>query len=281
MSFVDRGSTSWDQNHWLGKEHGTITANDRVKQFRTNTASGLGVILSCQLAQIAEDAVNQFAYNGRPEEVNAVLEFVKDQFPLLRNIQVPFTSSNGRKTTASTMEMFEQDLYLSICRETHKNTTCPDLMDEDEECSFAEGDLKNRGNSESFLLGKYVASISKEMRENPSASEVSCSDRIAAESSAYDGFGPIDCDGIHLSSCGHAVHQGCLDRYVSSLKERQVLPTTKFDLVVNATELLITLLFSVSQDDPLENVDKVLVWAILTDFALLFENFHQAMQLHL
>lgn len=220
LSFVDRGSPSWDQDHWLGKEHGTITANNKVEQFQTNTASGLGVISSCQLAQIAEDAVNQFAYNGKPEEVNAVLEFVKDQFPLLRNIQVPFTFSNGRKSTASTMEMFEQDLYLSICRETHKNTTCPDLMEEDEECSSAEGDLKNRGNSESFLLGKYVASISKEMRENPSASEVSRSDRIAAESSAYDGFGPIDCDGIHLSSCGHAVHQGCLDRYVSSLKER-------------------------------------------------------------
>ncbi|XP_039045643.1 E3 ubiquitin-protein ligase PRT6-like [Hibiscus syriacus] len=36
----------------------------------------------------------------------------------------------------------------------------------------------------------------------------------------YDEFGPLDCDGIYLSSCGHAVHQGCLDRYLSSLKER-------------------------------------------------------------
>ncbi|CAL5434533.1 unnamed protein product [Camellia sinensis] len=39
---------------------------------------------------------------------------------------------------------------------------------------------------------------------------------------AYDGFGPLDCDGIHVSSCGHAVHQACLDRYLSSLKERYV-----------------------------------------------------------
>ncbi|CAL5331360.1 unnamed protein product [Camellia sinensis] len=37
---------------------------------------------------------------------------------------------------------------------------------------------------------------------------------------AYDGFGSLDCDGIHVSSCGHVVHQACLDRYLSSLKER-------------------------------------------------------------
>lgn len=287
MSFVDRGSPSWDQDQWLGKECGTISANNMVNQFGTNTASsGLGVISSCQLAQVAEEAVNQFAYNGKPEEVNAVLEFVKAQFPSLRNIPIPFTFSNGRKCTASSMEMFEQDLYLSICREMRKNMTYPDLMKEDEECSVAEGGLKNRWNSDSFLLGKYVASISKEMRENASASEVSRGDRIAAESLVYDGFGPIDCDGIHLSSCGHAVHQGCLDRYVSSLKERQVLPTTKGNLILllNATDLLITWLFSISQDDLLENVDKVLEWAILTGFALLcflFGSFHYVMQLHL
>ncbi|PKI62077.1 hypothetical protein CRG98_017450 [Punica granatum] len=40
--------------------------------------------------------------------------------------------------------------------------------------------------------------------------------------SAFDGFGPVDCDGIYLSSCGHAVHHGCLDRYLSSLKERYI-----------------------------------------------------------
>ncbi|KAH9672311.1 E3 ubiquitin-protein ligase PRT6 [Citrus sinensis] len=280
LSFVDRGSPSWDQDQWLGKECGTISANNMVNQFGTNTpSSALGVISSCQLAQVAEEAVNQFAYNGKPEEVNAVLEFVKAQFPSLRNIPIPFTFSNGRKCTASSMEMFEQDLYLSICREMRKNMTYPDLMKEDEECSVAEGGLKNRGNSDSFLLGKYVASISKEMRENASASEVSRGDRIAAESLVYDGFGPIDCDGIHLSSCGHAVHQGCLDRYVSSLKERQVLPTTEGNLILllNARDLLITWLFSISQDDLLENVDKVLEWAILIGFALLcflFESFH-------
>ncbi|KAL0888784.1 hypothetical protein Bca101_012767 [Brassica carinata] len=37
---------------------------------------------------------------------------------------------------------------------------------------------------------------------------------------SLDGFHPTDCDGVHLSSCGHAVHQICLERYLKSLKER-------------------------------------------------------------
>ncbi|CAN8237512.1 unnamed protein product [Cochlearia groenlandica] len=35
-----------------------------------------------------------------------------------------------------------------------------------------------------------------------------------------DGFHPIDCDGVYLSSCGHAVHQSCHELYFKSLKDR-------------------------------------------------------------
>uniref|UniRef100_M8B5B3 E3 ubiquitin-protein ligase n=1 Tax=Aegilops tauschii TaxID=37682 RepID=M8B5B3_AEGTA len=35
-------------------------------------------------------------------------------------------------------------------------------------------------------------------------------------------FGPVDCDGIHINSCGHAVHQECHDRYLFSLKQRYI-----------------------------------------------------------
>lgn len=220
LSFVDRGPPSWDQDHWLGKENGNITSNHGGTNI---SSSGSGMISSSQLPQIAEDVVNQFAYNGLTEEVNAFLEFVKAHFPSVRNIEVPSTLSNGSKSTVSTLEMFEQDIYISICREMHKNMPCPDFMEEDD-VYFADGGPKNSGNADSLLLGKYMAGLSRETRESPSASEVSGGDRMASESTlqlpVYDGFGPMDCDGIHLSSCGHAVHQGCLDRYISSLKER-------------------------------------------------------------
>ena len=74
------------------------------------------------------------------------------------------------------------------------------------------------------MLGKYTADLLQEMSEISSVSESASNETASVESTsqhpAYDGFGPTDCDGVHLSSCGHAVHQACLDRYLSSLKER-------------------------------------------------------------
>ncbi|XP_031252609.1 E3 ubiquitin-protein ligase PRT6 [Pistacia vera] len=213
LSFVNRGPPSWDQVHRLGKGHDSMTADKMTDQLGTNTSSS---------AQMTENAVNQY-YNGKPGEVNALLEFIKAQFPSVRNIHVPSASSNGRKSTASTLEMFEQDMYFSICKEMHDNVPSENLMEEDGH-SAAVGGLESSRRAESVLLAKYVAALSIEMGENPSASETSRGDRAGTESTsqpiAYDGFGPIDCDGIHLSSCGHAVHQGCLERYLSSLKER-------------------------------------------------------------
>ncbi|KAK1563726.1 hypothetical protein Q3G72_031804 [Acer saccharum] len=203
-SFVDRGPPSWEQDQLLGREQASISTN--------------------KLEQIVENAVNQFAYNGKPGEVNALLDFVKARFPSLRNIQVPCAASNGRENTASTLEMFEWDIYSSVLKEMHVNMSCANFMEEDEGHSAAEGSLKGNRDAESVLLGKYIAALTREMRENPSASDISRDDKSVAESTlqppVYDVFGPVDCDGIYVSSCGHAVHQGCLDRYLSSLKER-------------------------------------------------------------
>lgn len=173
-----------------------------------------------------ENAVSQFAYSAsNSDEVNAVLEFCKARLPSLSNIQAPCAASNGRETSSlPTLEMFERDVYTSIREELHVNTSSSNFMEVDGHSS-AEGCVQSNGEAESILLGKYIAALMSEMRENPSASEVS-HDKSLAEStsqhSVYDGFGPVDCDGIHVSSCGHAVHQGCLDRYLSSLKDRLV-----------------------------------------------------------
>ncbi|KAL5740599.1 hypothetical protein ACOSQ2_029779 [Xanthoceras sorbifolium] len=190
LSFVDQGPPSWEQVQRLGKEQASISTNRVNDQNGTNTSSsGSGVSSSPQFAQRVENA-----------------------------------ASNGRENTVSTLEMFEQDMYSSIRKEMHVSMPCSNFMEEDEGQSAAEGGLESIRNAESVLLDKYIAALSREMRENPTASEISHDDKSVAESAlqapVYDGFGPVDCDGIHVSSCGHAVHQGCLDRYLSSLKER-------------------------------------------------------------
>ncbi|KAA8518905.1 hypothetical protein F0562_016321 [Nyssa sinensis] len=214
LSLVDRGPPSWEQVCQSGSEHAPISKNKMSVPSGGNTAtSSSEMILPIQLNQLIQNAVNEFASDGQPREVNAFLEFIRARFPSVRNIQLPCTSNDTRERPSYSLEMLEEHMYLSIREGMQK-------------FSGAERGPTRSGDAESLLLGKYIAALSKETIENPSASENASSRNNKAPSEStmlvptYDGFGPSDCDGIYLSSCGHAVHQGCLDRYLSSLKER-------------------------------------------------------------
>ncbi|KAK8512296.1 hypothetical protein V6N12_032019 [Hibiscus sabdariffa] len=94
--------------------------------------------------------------------------------------------------TAYNLETLEEDMYLCIHKEMN-DTSLSSGFTKDEISPGAEFSPENGSNS--------------------------ASTKSTSQPLFYDGFGPLDCDGIYLSSCGHAVHQGCLDRYLSSLKK--------------------------------------------------------------
>lgn len=166
--------------------------------------------------QLIQNKVNEFALEGQPKEVEAFLEYIKEKFPSMKNIQPSCASSTVKKKTSSSFEMLEEHMYSLIWEEMDANSWNWDLLKNDRKLSA----LGDNGSAESLLLGRYISALSREC--SPSAS--TNSRKAQLESSmllpTYNGFGPSDCDGIYLSSCGHAVHQGCLDRYLSSLKER-------------------------------------------------------------
>lgn len=223
VSFVDRGPPSWEQFCRLEKENVSTATGKVTDQSETSSSSGSpGLISSSLSAQLVQNAVNEFC--GQPEEVNTFLGFFKPQFPALRDIQVPHISKDGSGRSVYSIETLEQEMYFSILREVHDNLLHSDVSKEDNKISAAEGDFEKTRDSESALLGKYIVALWREKKESPSGSQDSHNDDASVESTSkcpsYDGFGPSDCDGIHISSCGHAVHQGCLDRYLSSLKER-------------------------------------------------------------
>ncbi|KAI3474097.1 hypothetical protein Pfo_028885 [Paulownia fortunei] len=143
------------------------------------------------LVDLVQSAVNDFASLGQPREVSAFMEFITTRFTSIKNVQLPCTSKDTRERTASSLETLEEQMYLVI-------------------------------------RGFQSTALPKEPVDNPSASQNgrSRSDRKRSESNtlhaASDKFGPSGGDGIYISSCGHAVHQGCLDRYLSSLRERYV-----------------------------------------------------------
>lgn len=184
---------------------------DTLAMDWTSVASGS--TSSSYIAQLVLNAANELVSSGQRSEVDTFLHYVKDQFPILGNIQLPDTSYEEKEKIPCTFETLEQDMYFSISGE----------MDGDK-VSTSGGDPYIVGDAGSVLLGKYLADIARDMSKNSSASDNVQSENTSAESSVKNlasySFGPTDCDGLHLSSCGHAVHQECLDRYLSSLKER-------------------------------------------------------------
>lgn len=215
LSFVDKGPPKWDQVSRSGKEHissDTTPINDIAQG---STSDSTDVSLS-QLEDAVQSAVNDFASTGQPLELNAFVAYIRARFPSIKNVELPPVSIDSINRTASSIEALEHHIYLLIREfQTSLNT------------SESSKNTENRIADESLLLGKYIATLPKVPLDSPLASESgSSSGSMELESSIlrprYATFCPSGADGIYVSSCGHAVHQGCLDRYLSSLKERYI-----------------------------------------------------------
>lgn len=214
-SFVDRTPPSWEDANYSRKEY--MPAGRSLTSISSTKHGDLRASLyfsQSELKQMFQRAIKDFASDGHPEEVEAFLDFLGTHFPSLRNLPMQELSCDEVENMPSFIEMVEEHMYSLIQeRMGNQNRSIP-----------VDVQIIN-SHTESILLGKYLASVSKETVD-PSVSEKSRSHSKMPLSDkntslpTYDGFGPSNCDGIYLSSCGHAVHQGCLDRYLSSLKER-------------------------------------------------------------
>lgn len=224
VSSVDRGPVSWAQLCQSDKKLTPIINTKETNMSMNMNSGGSESTSSSHITRIVQSAASELSSGGQPGEVNAFLKYVKNQVPALGNFQLPDTSYDEIEKTPYTFETLEQGMYFSIREEMHDLILPSNLMNGDENVQTAGGNSDAIKNTGSVLLGKYTADLVRERSEISSASENSSSENDSVESTsqhpANGGFSPIDCDGVHLSSCGHAVHQECLSRYLSSLKER-------------------------------------------------------------
>ncbi|CAN0926604.1 E3 ubiquitin-protein ligase PRT6 [Linum grandiflorum] len=220
LSIIDRGPPSWDKGAQSDKEHlsGTkkVAGQSGVISFSGSASS--------QFLKIVQNVVNESAGYGKLGEVNTIFKILKARFPSLKFAEVPCTSKDGNDQNIYTVEQLEDNLYSSIRKEMNDFVVHSESGMGSDHFQADGSNLNDNMITDSVFLGKYVAALSTEMIQQPSASASAARGEMQAEStsepSSYDGFGPEGCDGIHLSSCGHAVHQACLDRYLLSLKER-------------------------------------------------------------
>ncbi|XP_056172490.1 E3 ubiquitin-protein ligase PRT6 isoform X3 [Syzygium oleosum] len=226
LSLVERGPPSWDMVQRPEKETMQIEKNKESEQsgVEVTAASRSEVDPPSKLVQLVRNTINKFMHNAQPSEVNAFMEFIRAGFPLLRNLEVPQMSKDKKESTVYMFETLEEDMYRMVRRGVHNNAHLLESVEGDKNISTSQEVAGDFEDDETVLLAKYIACLSGDRAKDPSASEHLHIDETSVENAkqglAYDGFGPDDCDGIFLSSCGHAVHQGCLERYLSSLKER-------------------------------------------------------------
>ncbi|XP_021766421.1 E3 ubiquitin-protein ligase PRT6-like isoform X1 [Chenopodium quinoa] len=220
VNFVDRGPPSWEQG-WQsdGLESSVSTSVSIDPTAMVANASSVDSLPSSLLAQLVEGAVDEFASQGHPEELHAFIDYLKSQFPELRKIKNPGKSTEKKDKAVYSLESLEKDLFCSIHKEV--SVVHDSGFIRDGEGSSSGKDAANSSYRDSSLLGKYIASLTKESRD-PLQNSNSRRMEPDVQISSYGEFRPLGCDGIHVSSCGHAVHQGCLDRYLSSLKERLI-----------------------------------------------------------
>ncbi|KAL2336616.1 hypothetical protein Fmac_011062 [Flemingia macrophylla] len=227
VSSVDRGPPSWAQFCQSDKEHTPIIKTKETDTLPMNWNSiRTGSTSSSNLNHFVQLAAKELGSCGKPEDVLTFLQYVKNKYPALENFQFPDIYYDKKEKTPYDFETLEQHMYVSIIDEMDDLLLSSNSMNKDEKVSTAGRNSNITTDTGSVLLGKYTADLVQEMSAVFSVSEDASNETASAESTsqhaAYDGFGPTDCDGIHLSSCGHAVHQGCLDRYLCSLKERSV-----------------------------------------------------------
>ncbi|XP_023771470.2 E3 ubiquitin-protein ligase PRT6 [Lactuca sativa] len=229
VSLLDKGPPSWEKE---AQRSGKEQVNEDTLTVKSSET------VNSQLMEVIQTAINEFASTGQPREVDAFLEFIKTRFPSLNNINIPpqtaHDSSQSQQTTASASgDAFEEDMYTLILDVMENNVGESDVLIDEVDFSIpGSSSYSSYDTNESLLLGKYIASLSHEVVNNPSSSSSSSSENVGSPNGKpqigasvtsrlpYDGFGPSDCNGIYVTSCGHAVHQGCLDRYLRSLKER-------------------------------------------------------------
>ncbi|MCL7042952.1 hypothetical protein MKW94_019196, partial [Papaver nudicaule] len=218
-SFVERVPPVWGQQD---KEYFSATTGE-ITEPRKCLQSGLEATSATNIEQLVQNAINEFSHNGLPVEVEDMVDFIKAQLDCTSNLQRPSTSyGTSMDGLPSSIEMMEVGIYQSVVNEMQTAIYANREFSTEHDKEV----LTEKRHAQCTLLGKYMASLSREKSEKSPASKSSRSEDTLLKMSgglpAYDGFGPADTDGIHISSCGHAVHHECRSRYLSSLRERYI-----------------------------------------------------------
>lgn len=217
-SFVDRGAPIWENAEQSQKEVGSAGKIKLIDSSGPHTSSPL------QSVQIAFPGVD---YDVDPIEVNTFLDFIRDRIPDIGHFQLPKISHDAAKDSSFCLELLENYLFPSIIEDILETQSYSHPASGGQNCSTSAVDSSIIRDSGS-VLQEYFACLSRisSKQQNSSLYDIlhhgNLSSKFRGAITRVNRLGPKDCDGIHISSCGHAVHQDCHERYLASLKQRNI-----------------------------------------------------------
>ncbi|KAL6626741.1 hypothetical protein ACP70R_030467 [Stipagrostis hirtigluma subsp. patula] len=208
-TFVDMGHPSWEHPAQANKTLGSFKREDSPDSSSDSSPS----------EELVHDTTAEPSFDLDNMEVDAFLDFSNEQHPLIRYISsFPSGHSNSNADDMVSLETVEADVYKSIVSAMAGSSNVH-IQDGEQAplptSNISLGSKKTRSPKRS-VLGTYVSCLPKHSH----SSLYDVASKSSASVIARNRFGPVDCDGIHISSCGHAVHQECHDRYLFSLKQR-------------------------------------------------------------
>lgn len=235
-TFVEMGNPTWDNPIQANKTSGSVKKEDAADSSVTGSSAS---------EELVHDTTVEPSFDLEDMEVDAFLDFSNEQNPLIRYIS-SFPSGHGNNNADDTvsLEAIEADIYNSILNDLSEPSN-PHIQDAEQTLSSSSSnitfDSKKTRSPKRSVLGTYVSCLSAKHRHS---SLYDVASKSSASASTRNRFGPIHCDGIHISSCGHAVHQECHDRYLFSLKQRYAghSPSNHFCLIVICSRQVINIL---------------------------------------
>jgi E3 ubiquitin-protein ligase UBR3 len=209
------GNPSWENPAQVNK-----TVSVKREDSTDSSVSG-----SSTSEELVNDTTVEPSFDIENMEVDAFLDFSNEQHPLIRYISsFPTGHSNSNADENVSLEAIEADIYSSILNDLFGSSNAH-IQDSDQmlpsNTSNITVDTKRTRSPKRSVLGTYVSCLSAKHHHS---SLYDVASKSSASVTTRNRFGPVDCDGIHISSCGHAVHQECHDRYLFSLKQRYAGP---------------------------------------------------------
>ncbi|XP_078178382.1 proteolysis 6 isoform X3 [Carex rostrata] len=212
LTFAEKGTPSWDEGS-TSSDIGSVSS-DPSEELDSPFSPSSGISLE------------EYSF-----EIDPSSDDESPQLSAMTPIQTINPNLNPSLSGFHSLDTIEEEIYNSILQDLSKDVrdTEKGKITKSPSVSGVYAACLKRDASKNYESSKITKSPSAGLRASALFSMQSGTSLVSPKREKVTGsssglgktrFGPVNSDGVHISSCGHAVHQECHERYLFSLKQR-------------------------------------------------------------